>query len=247
MKKRLVSFSTGNFYVQGRLRDKNKDISLCSKLKGIDGVEIMFALGAYLRGFKLKKSNIKFLRSLKFNTLHAPIWIKNSPRGKYYYNTLYCKKILNKLHKIYDQIEAKNINFHAYQIKNFNLFKNKDYQYSIENLEARHNMKLSRYKEILNNHPNFKMVLDTSHCQEVDEYEIKRLVKMFKRKIMYTHLSSNTYNKIHQPIHTVDKKFLKQLNPVKGLRTPIVIETWTNTIDIKMMNKEIRFVKKWAK
>jgi hypothetical protein len=150
---------------------------------------------------------------------------------------------MEKMREIYDLINAKNINFHPDRIKNFKLLEEKrNYQYSIENMEKRVGIKDSEYKTILKKYPHLKMVLDVSHASEWSKKEAGKLAGMFGDKIIYIHSSIN----FHQPLHLADKRFLKQLEPIKKLDCPIVIETWTNSLNIEMLRREVDFVRKWA-
>ena len=237
---RLITFSTGNFY-SGKEYSINHFINLTKKLK-IDGVEIMIISVPFLNKLKISKNNIKYLKSLKHVTIHAPIHdIKNKI---YFYNTEKCKKIIKKLNKIYDQINAKNINFHAYQIKNPKLFEQfPNYDYSIENLEAHHKYKISDYQKILKNNPRFKLVLDVTHVCQKSPKLVKNYIKKFKDKITYIHLSAmDKKGNIHRLVHT-NQHILRYLKPIKKLKCPVCIETALE--DRKLFQKEINFVRKW--
>lgn len=251
--KRLVCFSTGNFFKAKLKRSLNKEINLCSKLKGIDGIEIMLPVASQLNKYTISNRNLKFLKELKFNTIHAPFYLNKNKKMRYW-NTKRYAKILDKIHKIYDKIEAKNINFHIHHIKNFQVLKiknnfqvlkNKDYQYSIENVLPRHKIGLDYYKRVLGQNPEIGLVLDTTHALAYSAEHLKRMVKLFKKRIIYCHLSAISGEINHQLLTSASKRDLNKLNPIKRLKSPVVIETWTGKKDIPMFQKEIRFVRRW--
>ena len=149
---RKICISTGSFYRitandYDVAKEMNQVINMCSKLN-VDGIELLFGNGAELLKFKLNESSIKIFKKLKFNTLHAPFSYKES---KFYFmDSKLTKRILKKMYELYDLIGAKSINLHPQQIKNFKVF-DKNYNYTIENMEIRHRFKVKDYKKILKN------------------------------------------------------------------------------------------------
>lgn len=238
--KRLVCFSTGSFYVPGQTRDINEDIEKCRNLNA-DGLEIMFPDPAQFMKTTLTKKNINFLRNLKFNTIHSPFHIN-------WENNLKCRKMLSKLKKIYNQIEAKNIVFHAHRVKDYSLLKhNPDCQYSIETDTPGCGLKLSDYKKIFNNNPHLNLVLDTSHLVEHSEKHISLFIKNYKDRIIYTHLSAVEKRTYHNPLHIVSEKSRRLLNSIKSIETPVIIELMSKKPTIASFKREISFVRKWLK
>lgn len=243
-KKNKICFSTGNFYISGKKKNLNKDILRCSKLD-IDGVEIILGTLPEINTFKPTKQTLKFLKTLDYNTIHAPFHLNNDRERIYYKNSSKYKKLLEKLHKLYDKINAHNIIFHTNLIKNFKLLKPGNYQYSIENSMGSV-YTIAHYREILINNPYLKIVLDTTHSLEHSQTELKELIKNFKKRIIYIHLSGYENKRFHIPLHMLkNKSSLKLVSPVKKLNVPIVIETWIGKKDINLFKKEVSFVKKW--
>jgi len=244
---RKVCFSTGNFYIPGKT-NLNKEIKKTIEL-GVDGVEVTIGRATDMRTLKLDKKIIKELRKLNYNAIHAPFYLfqtKTKNRRIYYWNSDYYKRLLKKMHRLYDNIEAVNMNFHPNLIKNFKLLENNDYNYSIENMTPHWNNKLSYYKKILDKYPHINFLLDTSHatlCKELDA-----LVKKFKKRITHVHLSNVVDEKEHSFLHDSGKNELKKLNVVKKLNVPFIIETWyENEEAFKLFKKEVNFVRKWLK
>ncbi len=242
--KKPICISTGCFYrmVAGGYnvtKGMNQVIKMCSKLN-IDGIELLFGNGADLLKFKPSKSSIKIFKNLKFNTIHAPFSYKDSKL--YFMDCRLTKRILKKMYELYNLIGAKSINIHPQQIKNFKVF-DKNYNYTIENMEMRHNFKIKDYRKILKNNEKFKFVLDTTHANEAGE--LKKLIINFKKDISYFHLSANYYNHLHLPFHILKNEHLKPFEIVKKLDVPVILENQTGTRTIKEYKAEVEFVRKW--
>lgn len=243
--KRLVCFSSGSLYVSTEKSDFHRDIKKCFKLRRTDGVEILFAEATKLIQFKFDKSELDFLRGLKFKTIHAPFYFNAKHLKARYNNSPVYKKLLKKLYRLYDQIECDNINIHPHQIRSYKIFNTKDYQHSIENATPRQNFAVGYYRKILKNNTNFKFVLDTTHA--LAGGELKKLAKEFKKDIIYCHLSAFENERLHLFLHATGKRALKELNPVKKLNCPVVSETWTEDPKLKPHQKEIDFARRWIR
>ncbi|MBW2981290.1 hypothetical protein KY343_00275 [Candidatus Woesearchaeota archaeon] len=236
--KRLICISKGCFWNPHEREDVNRYIRQASKLD-IDGIEFLIGDALDLLTFRLKKSSIKILKNLKFNTIHAPFHLDKEIL--FFSNNKRSKRILKKLHEIYDKMNAVNINIHPQQIEDFRVFDMKNYNYSIENMEMHHEFKIKDYKKFLKK--GFKLVLDTTHASEANE--LNKLLKIFKKKIVYTHLSANYFNHLHIPLHVLKEEYLKPLNIIKKGNFPIVLESQIGTEDIREYKKEVEFVRKW--
>jgi len=243
--KRILSISTGCFYSinkgYNRVMEMDGVIKLCSKMD-VDGVEILFGNVAELIKYKFKKETLDILRSMKFNTIHAPFYHQKK-EDMIFSNKPIARKALAKIYHAYDMINAKNINFHPQQVKNFKIFDTINYQHSIENMEKHHNFDINYYNKIFKNNHSFKFVLDTTHSSEAGE--LNKLFKVFNKKIIYCHLSANYFNHLHLPLHVLNKEYLKQFNIIKKSRFPIVLENQTGTKTIGEYKKEVDFVRKW--
>jgi hypothetical protein len=157
-------------------------------------------------------------------------------------NDPYYKRLLNKLYSMYDQIEADNINFHHNQIDDYNVFNVKDYQHSIENMPPHHKLTIKLCKSLLRK-SKFKLVLDATHALAGNE--LKEFINAFKKDILYLHLSAFEDENDHRFLHRVRKDSLRKLEPVKKLKCPVVVETWTEDKRIRPYQKEIDFVRRW--
>ena len=240
--KRLVCISKGCFWNPYKKVDINKQIKLISKLD-VDGFEFLLGDAIDLLSFRLKKSSIKILKDLEFNTIHVPFALDK--KRLIFANDKRSKRIMKKIYDIYDKINAKNINIHPHQIENFKIFDVHNYQHSIENMEVHHEFNVKYYRNILKKNPSFKFVFDTTHACEANE--MKKLFNAFKKKIIYSHLSGNYFNHLHIPLHALNKEYLKPLELIKKGKFPIIIENQIGTKDNEEYKKEIAFVKKWLK
>lgn len=250
--KRIICISTGNFYarVKGTYglkgQEMNKIIKLCSKMD-IDGVEILISnLKEFLK-FRFSPESIRILRNYKFNTIHAPFGITAGKKKEplIFSRNRRCKKALERIYWMYNKINAKNINFHPQQIKNFGVFDVKNYNHSIENMEGKDSLKLIDYKKILNKNKGFGFVLDTTHAGESGE--INALLEGLRNKIIYAHLSANYFNHLHMPLHTLKDEYLKNFEVLKKEKFPIVIECQIGSKELYEYKREVDFIRKWLK
>lgn len=238
--KRIVSISNGCFYNPYCKDDINRAIKIVSKLD-IDGFEFFLGDADDLLKFRFSKSSLKILKNFKFNTIHAPF----ADRGKrlFFSKRKRSKHILKRIYSIYDKINAKNINMHPFQIKNCSVFDTINYSHSIENMEKIHDFSIDYYKAALLNLPDFKFVLDVSHAGESGE--INKLIRAFKKDIIYFHLSANYYSRLHLPLHALRKEYLNKLDIIKSYNFPFVIESQIESCRLDEYKKEVQFVRKW--
>lgn len=237
-----ICISTGSFHHHFEGRDYHSRLKKCMELDGVEGVELLFDEANHLMNFKLTKDEIDFLSELKFNTIHAPFYITHDGKHADYRDNPFYRKLMGRLHNIYDKVGAKNINVHPEEISDYSIFRNKDYQYTIENSPPKYGYGISFYRKIIECNPHFKMVLDVSRAMQADE--LNMLIKNFKKYIMYCHMSAYHNKKPHIFLHNLDSEVLKKLEPLKKLGTAFISETsQKHTIDF--YQKEIDFLKKW--
>lgn len=226
-------------------KDINKQINACLDLD-VDGIELLIPYAIKLIKFNLKKSQIKKFKKFKYNTVHFPFYNKKERQQLFLYNTKYCRKLVEKIYKLAKQINAVNINIHAHQLKNPKVLDGlTDMNYTLENLTEDHNFKISDYKKAFKKNQNFNMLLDTSHGIRTNQ--LKDLVKTFKNKISLIHLSAAKGPKDdHYLLHRFNNKNKKQLEIVKKLACPIIIEAGREKgLTLDDYKKEIRYVKNW--
>ncbi len=236
---RKICISTGCFFNRHEDMDINKQIALCSKLD-IDGVEILFGDAKRLLRQRISRDSINILRGFEFNTFHMPFHLKK--KRMLFVNNRITRKVFAKVYDICDKADVVNINLHSPQIRNFRLF-DRNYNYSIENMERKDKLKADDYKRFFRKHRNFRFVLDTTHASEAGE--LGELIRELKEHIVYFHLSANYFNHLHLPLHVLKEKYLSGLNLLKGLKVPVVIENQIGTDGIKEYKEEIGFVRKW--
>jgi len=242
--KQPVCFSTGNFYVKGKKRDLDKEISNSLKLD-VEGIELLDGTVTSFMKFRLSKSNKKKLKKLKYNTIHVPFrWKDNSKRHFIVYNTKECRKVLDRLEKLYKEIGAININFHYYQLKNIKVLDDYDFNYSVENLEKHHHIKLKSYKDMLNKNKNLPFLFDVSHAMECGNFD--KLLNSVKDRIKYVHIHIMHNGELHRLLHLVDNKTLSKISKLKKLNVVFIIEGGIEEEgNMKIFKDEIKFVRKW--
>lgn len=229
---RKIIVTTGNFFLR---KDHSviNSINEISKL-GVDGIEIMFALKSQFLSFKLTEEIKSKLSNFALIGIHTPFDFEDSE-----------EKIISLLKRLYDEIGANYILFHAHTIKDFSILNEKNPKYNIymENDRKQYGFDLAKLQEIKNRFPNVKIVLDIDHAMQYSLEEPELIAKIFGDDVKLVHLSVHySEDKKHQPLHLADKKMLEKLDFIKKLDCPISIELWSPPLDV--LKKEIEFVKK---
>ena len=236
-----VCISTGSFHQHFEGHDYHSRLKKCMNLKGIEGVELLFDVAEHLLHFELTKEEIDFLKGLKFNTIHAPFFESHGKLADYK-DTQFYRKVMDKIYEIYDQIGAHNINIHPEETSDYSIFRMKGYQYSIENSPPKYGYSPEFYRNLLDENPHFKMVLDVSRAMEGNE--LNQLIQKFKKDIIYCHVCACTNGKQNLFLHNLPADVLKSMESIKQLGSAFISET-SYHYPIEFYQKEINFLKKW--
>lgn len=234
---RIISFATGTMWRWRGLKNWN---ALLDHIKhfNIEGVEITFASKEELYVFKLSKQNEKWLRGLKYVTIHAPFKLVRKARDEEE-----VMKQLNLLSGLCIKIKAKNIIIHPRDLPRPEMLKMFKFKVSTENLPKRSHVSIFDLERIFKKYPKIGLCLDVSHAYLWSKHEARKLVAKFGKKITQIHFSGTYRNKEHQPIRIVTKDFLYSINPVFLLSVPVVIEGDTRSRDKKFLKEEVEYIK----
>lgn len=234
---RLLCFATGSIYRMHESLDKQ--IEFIKKFN-FDGIELTLGKAKQARNFKLKPSTIKYLKTLKYNSVHAPF-------GYNFTDTAKSKNIIKKLEQIAFSINAKHINFHPHKIKCFNDILNMKFKATIENMEKGKGVKSATLKKIFGKYPKLGYVLDTTHPTMYSINKIGKLYRLFKNKLVAVHLSGAIKGKLHQPIHLCSRRLVEELKFIRKLKVPIIIEENFGLKEKDLAEEEIKFIKNLLK
>lgn len=190
----------------------------------IDGVELAFRWNEELSGLRLSEENKKYLNSFEFNSMHAPF--KDSLD----------EETITKISEIAKDINARNVVFHPEKILDG---KSSHFDILIENMRIKEPLA----EELLKKNKNFKLCLDLSHSNIIGETE--RLFKSFNDRIAEVHFSANSETGRHVPLIKAKDGFFDDLDMVKKLDVPFVLEAGYAPGDIQTVKKDIEFAKRW--
>ncbi|MCX6803216.1 MAG: hypothetical protein NTY48_01445 [Candidatus Diapherotrites archaeon] len=239
---KLLSFATGNFY---RFVNQIRVVEYIDSL-GIDGIE--YTYGKWYDERPLTKIDKNILSKKLDTSLHIHFKFLRFP-DRIEQDTLDFYKILND----YREVNAKRLVIHPHQIPSEKLIKigqNNNVQFITENMPKRHknskrkNPERCGFEKVLNEHNHFGLCLDVSHSYSWPNKETKRIVDTWKDKIMQVHFSITNYQVNHLSTQHASKKFLATIKCLKELDVPIVIEENMQTINKKLVTKEINQIKK---
>jgi len=232
-----ICISTG--CVHRLFEDRNKSINLLRQFFP-EGIEISFAYVHYLLNFEIEKSNLKYLKTLKFNSIHAP------SKDYIYDNNKKSREVLARISDLYKRINARNVVFHKDTIKDYDLIANNDFVVSLENDDWRKPKNtMDCLKSVLDNNKKFKLTFDFAHAlstsSDIDEY-----ISCLDDKLIEIHLSIiDEDSKRHTFLHRKDSEELRRkLNSLKSVSAPIVLECGLPDLGRRdLLEKEIDYIR----
>lgn len=233
-----ICISTGCVY---RLfKDRNESIKLLRQFSPA-GIEVSFAYPRYLFDFEIEEDNLKYLKSLKFNSIHAP-W-----KDFIYEDNEDSRKILKIISRLYKDINARNVVFHKDSIKDYNFIANNEFVVSLENDDWRKpNNTMDYLKNILDNNKKFKFTFDFAHAMSTSA-DVAKYIDCLKDRLIEVHLSIIDKNsKQHSFLHKNDSNELRALlQNLKSVSAPVILEcAISNNNEIELIKKEIEYIQR---
>ena len=219
------------------------------------GIELSFSQPEYLFDFECNENNLEYLRSLKFNSIHAP-W-----KDIIYGRNEAGEAALQKIESLYKQINARNVVFHREQIEDYDSILNKGFvawfnkftilseaEGSIENEDWRKtNCGPENTRDILNKYEGLKFTFDFAHALSVSPSEALEYMHSFKDRLFEIHLSViDKASEQHDFLYKYDSPGLKALlSPLKAVSVPVVLEAVvSNSGELALLKKEMEYINK---
>lgn len=234
-----ICISTGCIY---KLSDDRND--LIEKLRELSpvGIELSFVYPEYLLNFDINKNNLDYLKSLKFNSIHAP------GLNMVYGANKTSERVLQKISELYKQINARNVVFHKGQIENYDLIMNNNFVASIENDDWRkpkHNVE--DVKNALDRNKGLRFTFDFAHAVSISPLSVHQYINNFKDETIEIHLSViNKDSEEHDFLHKYDNVKIRSLiQSLKVFSVPVVLEaTIFDLGGIELLRKEMEYIGK---
>lgn len=213
---KIVSISTGLVY--HFTDDRNQMIEMLRQFKP-SGIELNFYHPQVLLDFEPSDANIKYLTCLDYVSIHAP-WVDIR-----YGDNQVCQKTMEKIERLYQQVQAKNVVFHPLEVDDWSVFKLCRFNCSIENEDCRKPAFKypSEMREIFQNNPNLRFTFDFAHALTVGEDSVASFLslgELAEIHFSYHHKKRAGHRFLHQHINTKILKLLQLLPEV----VPLVIE-----------------------
>jgi hypothetical protein len=242
---KIVSLSTGS--IRFGCEDRNSLVDFAEdNFKGlIDGIELCFIPKEDFAKFELSKKQSGFLKTLKFNTLHAPV--KNIEYGK----NKETSAALQKIHEIGEKANLKYVTFHPNHVNDFSVLAESGLNICIENLpdgEKRKGWQFPQeFQKFFSKWPQFGFCFDINHAM-ANGAEPKDFISLLGEKIRYLHLNATAKpgNADHALLVESDQETIEKIRPVFALNKPQVIEVKLEKEKIPLIKEEIALVKKLA-
>lgn len=234
---KIFAFAIGNIWRWGHKNNRAKLLNPIRKLD-ISGVEITLANKKELYDFKLTSSQIKWLRSLDYVSIHAPFKLVRKAGNKEE-----VVKQLDYIQRLYRKINARNVIIHSTDLPSPALLSRYKMKFSTENHPKITHLGVKKLMPILRRYKNLGLCLDVAHAYDWSGFETSNLVNIFGNRIAQVHLSGNYRKKPHQSMRKVSHSFIKSIQPIKELNVPIVIEEDIKIKSIKYVKDEIKHIK----
>jgi len=212
----LLGFSTGSLYkTHDALSPETFDIF---RRIGANAIEIM--CHDYESSAKLALLTESDLRGFEYVSLHAPSFES--------YSESEIVKILETISEAHKKIGFNVIVLHPFETMNWDVFKQYDLPFAIENMDWRKSF--GKYVESLKDifeKFDAPMVLDLNHCYTNDPSMqlATDIVQNFAGRIKEIHLSG--FETLHEPLFKTKQQEI--LNAIPDKRLPIIIESGLET------------------
>ena len=235
---RIISLASGNIWTWDKLlKNKADQLFYFRKLK-IDGMEITFSSKEDLYNFKLSSSDEKWLKSLKYVSIHAPFGLTRDADDE-----AEVVKQLKFIAKLYKEIKAKNVVIHPQELPRSEILNKFNFKVSIENLKPKKKFTIPKLREILKKYPKMGFCLDVTHSYYWSKDETAELIKAFGKRITQIHFSGNYRKQEHTSLRKVSRDFLFSIEPVFEIDVPIVIEENIKVKSENFLREEVEFIK----
>ncbi len=238
-----LCLSTGSVWRVAGSRGRIGTVHIVEELFSglVDGVELCFIDPEGFEKFELDEKSIKFLKGMKYNSLHAPII-------EYGKNTQ-TEKILEKINKIGQEINLKHVTFHPNHVKDFSVLKKLKFKTCIENMRFGERHKGWQFpkeiNEFLEKEKDFGFCFDVTHAMS-NGIKPKEFLHGLEEKISCVHLNATEEAGLHSHnfVFSSSKQVQEKIEPVFALRVPLIIEVAVEKEKIQLIKKEISFVRK---
>ncbi|MFC1733664.1 hypothetical protein ACFL6I_25475 [candidate division KSB1 bacterium] len=233
---KILTFSTGNMYKTMDVGNIDLVMDFLRPLGlEIDGYMLSLTDVERVKNFNISEENLTHMKSMKWNSIHAPVVDYNDDEET--------RDMLRKLKEIYDMINAKQIIFHPYRIKDFSLLKDSGMNCVIEFMRPAKEIEMHYYGGILKENPWLGFAPDIAHAAEFSIKTITELFEKFKERTTQAHISFAGDGLRHNPMFKATPEFLKAAECIKQLDIEFSIEAVVDKPeDIK---KEVKFCRKW--
>lgn len=206
-------FATGNFFPAQLFKTINDNISYLEGFS-FDGFEITFAQSSEVEEFILSKEIKEKLQKSSHLSLHLPFHFTYDKNKE-------TRLLIKRIQKLIDDLDVVTVVMHQDNIKDPYYLKFLKVQLCIENLPPKYKLTLQDYSKFLEENPNYKIVIDTTHALAHSPEHLSELLEHFAHKIQYFHVSEFAEEKQHLPLYT---KHYDVWNKVRDYPVPKIIE-----------------------
>lgn len=236
---KIISVALGTVRKWSKNNNRSRLLKYVKKLD-VDGVEITFGRKEEVYSFKPSTSDIKFLKGLKYVSIHAPFRLIRNMESEEE-----VEDILRSIESLYKKVKAKNVIMHPFDIPEPEILMKFKFNVITENMPKimKKNHKLITLEDVFRKYPKIGLCLDVAHAYRKSMKETNEIVRKFGNKIRQIHLSGTYRGKDHLSLKCVTKDFFKSIEPIKSLRVPLIIEEGFDKRNLKLLEDEIKLVR----
>ena len=236
---KLISFSLGTIHTWMKCDNRASLLKFVKKLD-IQGLEITLATWEQVYNLKFSESDLRYIRGLKYVSIHAPFRItrRSTDRKE-------IERLLTRIEKIYMDTNSKAVIIHPADLPKPDILNKYSFKVITETVPKSHkeyrNLKLEK---VFKKYPSIGLCLDVAHSYRNSKTETEYIVKKFKKRIKQVHISGVYRNRDHIDLKSSTKDFMKSIEPIEELDVPIIIEEGFDKGKMTSIRSEIKLVRK---
>ena len=214
------------------------------KLLHPDGIELCIAFADAVLAFEPDKDLVKYLRTLKNVTIHAP-WMGIQ------YGDEYSKKVLKKIEELCRVLWANDVIIHGWWTDDYELFREYDFNVLVENEDYKFPLGNTPDKlgKILTENPDIGFNFDFAHALTIWPQATREFIDRFQSRIVRVHMSNlpmieriKDHNFLHRDASDETLKLLQYFK--ERVNAPLTLECVAGTeAEIDLIQKEIEFIR----
>ena len=223
MKDRIIGLALGTLHRMGAAlagdRDGNRNgLVDLARNYAIEGVELTLGSFDLVLSFRPSGENLGWLRSLRYVSIHGPVFGNGDGHGRA------AKAVLDRMERLYADCGASNIVLHPDGLPDAAWMRETPCALSLENLAPAAGFGPARLGEALAEHPRAGFCLDLSHAFSGPVPETEELLRRFGHRLRQVHVSAAEGERTHLRMKHASREMRDAFAALRGLGKPFLLE-----------------------